>query len=61
MRVLKMFPEEFQKGYLLYKKGKLLPDYAGDTSGSWYLLDPQSTIKFSFSSGLIKQILNDEG
>ena len=53
MRVLKMFPEEFQKGYLLYKKGKLLPDYAGDTSGSWYLLDPQSTIKFSFSSGLI--------
>ena len=44
-----MFPEEFTKGYLLYKKGKLQQDYAGDTPGSWYLLDPQSTIKFNFS------------
>lgn len=52
MRVLKMFPEEFQKGYVLYKKGKLLPDYAGDTSGSWYLLDPKATIKFTFGGNL---------
>ena len=30
MRVLKMFPEEFAKGYVLYKQGKLQPDYQGD-------------------------------
>ena len=28
MRILKMFPEEFAKGYLLYKKNKLDPDCA---------------------------------
>ena len=27
MKVLKMFPKEFQKGYMLYKTGKLEPDY----------------------------------
>jgi len=26
MRVLKLFPEEFAKGYALYKQGKLGPD-----------------------------------
>lgn len=46
MRVLNLFPKEFAKGYALYKQGKLPPDFQGD-SGSWYLLDPQSTIKFS--------------
>ena len=30
MRVLKMFPDEFAKGYLLYKQGKLQPDFQGD-------------------------------
>lgn len=30
MRVLKMFPPEFVKGYLLYKQGKLQPDFQGD-------------------------------
>ena len=30
MRVLKMFPTEFAKGYLLYKQGKLQPDFQGD-------------------------------
>ena len=27
MRVLKMFPAEFAKGYVLYKQGKLQPDF----------------------------------
>lgn len=48
MRVLKMFPEEFQKGYVLYKQGKLLPDFQGDTNG-WYLLDVGNTIKFNIN------------
>ena len=49
MRVLKMFPKEFSKGYLMYKEGKLQGDYTGDSAG-WYLLDPTSTIKFNFNN-----------
>lgn len=47
MRVLNLFPKEFAKGYMLFKQGKLQPDYQGD-QGSWYLLDPNATVKFSF-------------
>lgn len=47
MRVLNLFPKEFVKGYMLYKQNKLQPDFQGD-KGSWYLLDPEATIKFSF-------------
>ena len=50
LKVLKLFPPEFQKGYLLYKQQKLQPDFVGDTSGSWYLLEPTKTIKFSLSN-----------
>ena len=46
MRVLKLFPSEFSKGYMLYKQGKLPPEFQGDTSG-WYLLDPEQTVKFT--------------
>jgi len=48
-RVLKLFPDEFTIGYRLYKAGKLSPDVAGDNTGSWYLLDPQSTVKFALN------------
>ena len=58
MRVLKMFPEEFSKGYLLYKQGKLTPDFQGDTNGSWYLLDPKNTIKFNLNNGDIPLFVN---
>ena len=51
MRVLKLFPSEFQKGYVLYKQHKLAPDYAGDIYGYWYLLEPGNTVKFSFNNG----------
>lgn len=44
-KMLKVFPPEFEKGYKLYKQGKLKPDFAGDESG-WYLLDVGSVIKF---------------
>jgi len=33
MKILKLFPNEFSKGYVLYKKGKLKPEFVGDTSG----------------------------
>lgn len=48
MRMLNLFPQEFKKGYILYKEGKLPPQFAGDTSG-WYLLDINSTIKFNIN------------
>ena len=48
MRILNLFPKEFKKGYILYKEGKLVPDFVGDTSG-WYLLDPSSTVKFNLN------------
>ena len=33
MKILKLFPKEFKKGYILYKEGKLVPDFSGDDSG----------------------------
>lgn len=46
MKILKMFPKEFAKGYMLYKQNKLQPLFNGDTSG-WYVLDPEMTVKFT--------------
>ena len=48
MKMLKLFPKEFAKGYILYKEGKLPPQFAGDTSG-WYLLSINNTIKFNIN------------
>lgn len=47
-RILKLFPEDFQKGYRLYKTGKLVADFQGDSSG-WYLLDPEKGFKFNLN------------
>ena len=58
MRVLNLFPDEFKKGYLLYKQGKLTADYAGDNSGSWYLLEPTSTVKFNFNNSDVPMFVN---
>ena len=52
MRVLKMFPPEFAKGYVLYKQGKLKSDcssWDSDITG-WYLLEPGNVIKFNFNN-----------
>lgn len=48
IRVLKMFPKEFQKAYLDYVNGKLPKDYQSDDTG-WFLLDPEKSIKFNLS------------
>lgn len=49
MRILNLFPDEFKKGYVLYKTGKLPPQFQGDTAG-WFLLDPKMSIKFSLNN-----------
>lgn len=46
MRILKIFPAEFAKGYMLYKQGKLIPDFSGDMNG-WYMLEPDNTVRFT--------------
>ena len=53
LRVLGMFPKEFSKGYILYKQGKLTDDTVSSWGGAqgWYLLDPESTVKFGFNNG----------
>ena len=64
MQVLNLFPDEFKKGYVAYKSGKLSnqnplggePTVGGthrrwtDDSG-WWMLEPQKTVKFSLSNG----------
>ena len=59
MRVLGMFPKDIQKGYALYKQGKLTSDWNAVGSerwkdewrGGWYPLEPGTAIKFSLASG----------
>ena len=46
LRVLKNFPKDFQKGYVLYKENKLVGDFRGDSAG-WYLLEPENSIVFN--------------
>ena len=51
MQVLKMFPAEFSKGYLLFKQGKLATnDSSEDRMAGWYLLDPAAAIKFNLQN-----------
>jgi hypothetical protein len=48
LKILGLFPKDFQIGYKKYKQGKLVPDFQGDQSG-WYLLDINSSVKFNLS------------
>ena len=61
MKVLKLFPEEFSKGYLLYKQGKLVDtDNNGNSlmNSGWYLLEPSNTVKFNFKNSDIPIFAN---
>lgn len=65
MKVLKMFPEEFQKGYALYRSGKLGPDdeYLSwepefRRTYGWYLLDPACTVKFNINGSDLPIFIN---
>ena len=57
MKVLNLFPDEFKKGYVLYKQGKLLPENVGDKSG-WYLLTPGLAFKFNMNGSDIPAFIN---
>lgn len=48
IKILKLFPKEFRKGYILYKENKLPPEFIGDTSG-WYTLDVDYAFKFNLN------------
>lgn len=60
MKVLKLFPEEFSKAYILYKTGKLKceEDELYCNCGCWYLLEPGNTIKFSFNNNDLPLFIN---
>ena len=57
MRVLNLFPDEFKKGYILFKQGKLQPDYQGDPGG-WYLLTPGLAFKFNLNGNDVPAFIN---
>lgn len=47
-KVLKLFPKEFRKAYLAYKKGTLPKDMNGDDEG-WFPLEAGMGIKFNIN------------
>ena len=47
-KVLKLFPEDIQRGFKLYLKRKLTKDFKEDTEG-WYLLDPDYGFKLNLN------------
>ena len=60
LKVLKLFPEEFAKGYVLYKQGKLaLEDAVGcQHTGSWYVLEPENCVKFNINNSDVPIFVN---
>lgn len=48
IRVLKMFPKEFQKAYIAFSNGTLTKDFQSDDTG-WFLLDPEKAVKFNIA------------
>ena len=49
-KVLKLFPPEFAKGYMLYRQGKLVAENPSSLffkNYGWYTLEPGSVVKFS--------------
>lgn len=57
MRILNLFPDEFKKGYALFKQGKLEGDYQGD-KGGWYVLTPGLAFKFNLNGSDIPAFIN---
>ena len=68
MRILNLFPDEFKKGYMLYKQGRLdannmndpnfYPHTSAVPSNGWYLLDPNSAFKFNLNGSDIPAFIN---
>ena len=49
LKILNLFPDEFKKGYVLYKQGKLIDDNNIGGQNGWYLLSVDNAIKFNFN------------
>ena len=56
IKVLKLFPKEFQEGYVKYKQNKLEND--DSKNSSWYLLDPEFAVKLSANEFDIPMFVN---
>jgi hypothetical protein len=48
MKILNLFPQDFKRGYKLFKENKLQPLFLGDSAG-WYVLDPECAVKFAMN------------
>ena len=57
LKILKLFPKEFAKGYILYKEGKLPAQTPGEGEG-WYLLDPKFAFAFNNCGETIPLFIN---
>ena len=64
MKVLKMFPPEFAKGYSLYKQNKLKDEGSAawndksNTNSGWYLLDPDRAVKLNLNGQDFPMLIN---
>ena len=56
-KILKIFPEDFARGYRMYKNGQLPADVSGEEN-SWYLLDPEYTVKFNLNNSDTPYLIN---
>lgn len=57
LKVLKLFPEEFRKAYIKFKKGTLQKDSSRDEEG-WVLLNPENTVKFNLGNSDVPAFIN---
>lgn len=57
IKVLKMFPKEFQQAYIKYKHNTLKKDYNGDEVG-WFALDAGAAFKFNLNHSDIPLFLS---
>ncbi len=56
LKVLKLFPKEFQEGYVKYKQKKLEND--DSKTSSWYLLNPEFAVKLSVTENDLPLFVN---
>lgn len=57
IKVLKTFPQDIQRAYVLYKEGKLKGDYPGDLT-CWVPLDPGVAFKLSLNNSDFPALVN---
>lgn len=58
MKIINLLPKDIQKGYLLYKQGKLTGEKIGDMNHGWYMLDPDLTVRFCLNNSEFPPLVN---